>query len=278
MNATNFSFSETLKKAIEDFGIRDSTEEEIDEIISNRKEYQTIFLREILSEVQANKTPIWLGMQIVQNDPGYEIAEIIMRVKSLYLKELEKGGFINRLNILCKFEGMPPENIIYADFEFQSETLIKRLRLELKNIAKAQRKEKEKLALENRIMYQIKYNPRDRRIILNGKYLIKRPDFNTLNSELFEYAYNHVNDEVLKSNFEADSGITFSKTKRISNVVYELGFSGQLRELFFPSIAKRSFLFRNYISEAELNESGIDQKDLGEQIKSLGKIRNSKAK
>ena len=52
MNATNFSFSETLKKAIEDFGIRDSTEEEIDEIINNRKEYQTIFLREMLSEVQ----------------------------------------------------------------------------------------------------------------------------------------------------------------------------------------------------------------------------------
>ena len=116
----------------------------------------------------------------------------------------------------------------------------------------------------------------NRAFILNNEYVFSNPRYMGENHKFSEYVFSHQNKDLSRKNMEDELGIKFQKT--FHQIINDLGFTGELRRIFFPSVSKDGVLFRDSVSKEELERMEIDQKKLMKDIQGLKKIKTGKNK
>jgi hypothetical protein len=232
------------------------------------------FIRELLEKIeqkQFSTISILMGQELVKGETDYEIDKSKREVREAIIDDLEKEGFVeNKKYFVIETEHFHEEDI-YASFSLKSKDALKYLRLVLMKASKENEIKKKILKEKKKVRYEIKLTGK-REIILNNKYLIKKSDSFSTNSIFFEYAYNNSGERISKKEMTRDINFTMASTKKFRNIVYELGFSGELKEMFFE-VSKNYFIFNNYISVYDLKEKHININKLNDQIKKLNKIK-----
>ena len=139
--------------------------------------------------------------------------------------------------------------------------------------------DKDELYNKDKIVFSVQFNDIDRIIQVNGK-IITRPRFNKENDNVFEYIFNHPN-QILKVDNEDKLEGAVEVFKSLDDVVKNLQFSGQARQLFFPKVSDTEIEFRNPITLGELKQRGFDENITLDELfskKKKGTKRNKKVK
>lgn len=105
------------------------------------------------------------------------------------------------------------------------------------------------------IIYKITYTTA-REILLDNKYLLAKPDFDSENDLVFSYLYEHPNEKLTLEQIRI--GISRDLTKALHKIIENLGFKGDLKKIFFD-VSKTSILFRNPITREDLEHLGVDR-------------------
>ena len=115
-------------------------------------------------------------------------------------------------------------------------------------------KDKSKIIhLEN--IYEVTYTE-GREILLNGYFILGKPDFNSENDLVFDYLIKNQNKTITKE--EIEKAISNKLTKSLHKIVENLGFIGDIRKVFMD-VSKTSIQFRNPITRSTLNSLGISK-------------------
>jgi hypothetical protein len=115
------------------------------------------------------------------------------------------------------------------------------------------------------IGYWIDYHI-DGKIVLNGKYIIAHPNFDTENDKFFDYVSKKPKQKITLEELTKNIG---RPERNLSKIIYNLGFIGELKKLFFPRVSNNSVLFNNQITQKELFGLGINIPELEKQISLL---------
>lgn len=108
---------------------------------------------------------------------------------------------------------------------------------------------------------------KDGTILLNNKYLIARPNQFSENTEVFEVLYNNSRKKLSRK--EVSDALGRSIKKSFYDIVRGLGFKNELVNLFFPATTRGALIFRNDITQSEMLEAGISEKDMELYMKTL---------
>lgn len=114
--------------------------------------------------------------------------------------------------------------------------------------------------------YEINFS-KIRQITINNEYLLSRPNFNSENAEFFDYIFNHPKVEIDKPQLQAALKIKFKKS--ISGILSDLGFKGEIRKAFFPSVSKSSLIFHKSLDK---DMNGVSATLFKEQLSLLKRI------
>lgn len=88
-------------------------------------------------------------------------------------------------------------------------------------------------------------------IWINGQYLIKKPNFDSENGLVFDYLYRNPDKDVTKKELEENLKITINK--RLSKIITDLGFTGEIRKAFFTKSSDKSIIrFRKSLKPNEI--------------------------
>lgn len=113
-------------------------------------------------------------------------------------------------------------------------------------------KENKRKEADETVVYEISYR-KNREIVLNGKKVIAKPDFDSENDNFFNYVFERPN---IKIDTKELSKILTLK-KRIPSILADLGFAGDLKKMFFPASSKNAILFINPITKKYLKDNGL---------------------
>jgi mRNA-degrading endonuclease RelE of RelBE toxin-antitoxin system len=102
---------------------------------------------------------------------------------------------------------------------------------------------------KSKSIYQIKYGA-DQRIILNNLFELSKPNFDSENANVFDFLYNNPNKKYTLQ--EIESSLDQKLTKNLSKIVENLGFTKDLKKVFFQ-VSKTSIIFHNPISQKRMN-------------------------
>lgn len=103
--------------------------------------------------------------------------------------------------------------------------------------------------------FSIEYTEQ-REILLNGYFLLGKPNFNSENDLVFSYLIAHSNETTSRSDIEKSIGIKL--TKSLHKIVENLGFNAELRKLFFQT-TKDFIFFRNPVTKNDLAKIGVNK-------------------
>ena len=106
----------------------------------------------------------------------------------------------------------------------------------------------------------------DRSIVFNGKYLLSRPDFMSLNDLIFEHVYNRPNETLSKDQIEKKIGVVINR--KLHAIFNDLGFRGQISRLFL-NICKDQVEFTPIVSKKMLYNIRIDYDSLEREVRGL---------
>ena len=95
-------------------------------------------------------------------------------------------------------------------------------------------------------LYEVTVQSRE--ICVNG-FRLSRPNFNSENEVAFDYIFANPNRRIDLTEIESATGRPLSK--RLREIVRDLGFKKELRDMFFPGISKTAIEFRNPITRAD---------------------------
>jgi len=109
-------------------------------------------------------------------------------------------------------------------------------------------------------------------IVLNDRFLISKLNYGSPNDLFFEYVSQHPKKKVSKEQLEGVVGVL---DRPISKLVYDIGFKGELKKLFFPKVSNNAVYFNNLVTQDDLLTTEIDEKMLLEQLKGLKSIHSS---
>ncbi len=135
------------------------------------------------------------------------------------------------------------------------------------------RQEIAKKELQDELLYKITYSDHSREIKLNG-ITIARPDFESENDRFFNYLYNNPNRSVTKT--EIEKAIQQTLKKSSSDILKDLGFTNNIRKIFFPGVTKMKVKFNNPISKEYAYENELPDINLNEIKGSKGVKREIK--
>lgn len=107
------------------------------------------------------------------------------------------------------------------------------------------------------VMYEVTFQSRE--ISVNG-FRLSKPNFNSENEVVFDYLFRNPNRRIELREIESATGRTL--TKRLREIVRDLGFKGELRDIFFPGIAKTAIEFVNPVSRADFIARGLTRPQL----------------
>lgn len=108
---------------------------------------------------------------------------------------------------------------------------------------------------EPEIVYQISYTTA-REILLDNKYQLAKPDFDSENDVVFDYLYKNPNKKITRDEIEEQLKIELKKS--LHKIVENLGFKGELKKVFFD-VSKNSIQFNNPITRECLKSLGINR-------------------
>ena len=109
-------------------------------------------------------------------------------------------------------------------------------------------------------------------ILLNNTFLISKLNYSSPNGLFFEYIFQHPRKKVSREQLEGVVGVL---DRPISKLVYDIGFSGELKKLFFPKVSNNAVYFNNPVTQDDLLTAKIDEKLLLEQLKGLKTIHSN---
>lgn len=107
----------------------------------------------------------------------------------------------------------------------------------------------------------------NRQVILNDTLFLSSPNFNSENANFIEYIIEKPNQKLSKTDIEKELKTKLKKNFR--EIVRDLGFKGEISKLFFDA-SKTAVQFRNYIPQTKLNEFGVMEEKLIEEMALLG--------
>ncbi|MFA5879855.1 MAG: LamG-like jellyroll fold domain-containing protein [Candidatus Margulisiibacteriota bacterium] len=81
----------------------------------------------------------------------------------------------------------------------------------------------------DKFRYEISFDEATQEIILNNVFVLKKPQYDSENHRVFEYLYNHANEDIPIS--ELLKHVKFYKD--LHQITYALGFKGELKTKFF---------------------------------------------
>jgi len=98
------------------------------------------------------------------------------------------------------------------------------------------------------IAYEVKYNDHKREISIN-RFIIAKPDFESENDRFFNYIFLNPNRTISITEIEAKGNGGEKFKKRVSDIVRDLGFKGNLRKVFLPVVTQTKIMLINPISK-----------------------------
>jgi hypothetical protein len=101
-------------------------------------------------------------------------------------------------------------------------------------------------------LYQVTFQNREIRV--NG-FRLSRPNFNSENEVVFDYLFHNPNRRIEVSEIESATGRPLGK--KLREIVRDLGFKNELREIFFPGIAKTAIEFVNPVTRSDFDARGL---------------------
>lgn len=123
------------------------------------------------------------------------------------------------------------------------------------------------------IAYEIRYNDHKREITINN-IIIAKPDFESENERFFTYVYANSNRPIPIKEIE-DHWKVGKLKKRVTHIVDGLGFSGALREIFFPVVKQDKVMFVNPISKKQVIEKSLPAINFAK-LEDMGRHRKPK--
>lgn len=108
------------------------------------------------------------------------------------------------------------------------------------------RQEIAKKEFQAEILYKITYSDHSREIKLNGITIVK-PDFESENDRFFNYVYLNPNHSISREEIEKSTQEKLKKSN--SDILKDLGFTGPIRQIFFPGTSKTKLKFNNPITK-----------------------------
>ncbi|MEO6078134.1 MAG: hypothetical protein ABIP54_05085 [Candidatus Andersenbacteria bacterium] len=135
------------------------------------------------------------------------------------------------------------------------------------------RQEIAKKEYQAEILYKITYNDHSREIKLNGITIVK-PDFESENDRFFDYVYRNSNRSIPRK--EIEDNIKEKLKKNNSDILKDLGFTGTIRQIFFPGTSKLKIKFNNPITKEYAFEHDLPNINMLELKGIKGKQRESK--
>lgn len=102
---------------------------------------------------------------------------------------------------------------------------------------------------------KIDFSPHSNEIILNGVFLLSKPNIDSENDRVFRFLYNYPNKKITLARFK-ENGITVGKS--FSQIIRDLGFLGDLGRVFFMA-SQRAITFRNPVTRKILEDLGINK-------------------
>lgn len=113
-------------------------------------------------------------------------------------------------------------------------------------------------------------------VVLNDKYILSSPWYGFPTRNLFDVAYNNPRRPLTKKFIEgsvatATRGKEYHLKRRIDGILADLGFTDELRTIFFPHVTKSAIYFRNDVLASELKDQ-INPKKLAKQLVNLKKL------
>jgi len=120
------------------------------------------------------------------------------------------------------------------------------------------------------VLYSIQYTER-REIVINNKYILCQPRFGQDNDLVFRFLYQKPTKSFTHKEVESEikEKLDGVFSKRFNTILSELGFTGQLRRLFFPNVSRVAIKFNNNLTKTDLEKLKIDEKKLKAQLKKL---------
>jgi hypothetical protein len=109
-------------------------------------------------------------------------------------------------------------------------------------------------------------------ILLNNRLSIAKLNYGSPNDLFFEYISQHPKKKITREQLENILGVL---DRPISKLVYDIGFSGELKKLFFPKVSNNAVYFNNPVTQDDLLTAKIDEELLLEQLKGLKTIHSN---
>jgi len=107
--------------------------------------------------------------------------------------------------------------------------------------------------MEDVVIHRIEFK-NNRKIILDGKIKLSKPDFYSENDNFFNFVYNNSNRKINISEIEAVVG---KLKKRPVNILADLGFKGDTKKMFFPAVSAEAIMFINPITKKYLKDNNL---------------------
>jgi len=105
-------------------------------------------------------------------------------------------------------------------------------------------------------------------VVLNDKHLISKLNYNSVNDRFFEYVSQYPKKEIKRSELESVIG---KIEKPISKIVYDIGFSGELKKLFFPKVSNNAVYFNSPVTRDDLLGIDFNKEIFLKEVKELKK-------
>jgi len=126
-----------------------------------------------------------------------------------------------------------------------------------------------KLKKSNNIEYWLEMRTTGE-LIINGTYMLSKPNIDSENENFISYVYNRPNKETSRK--EICESQNTKLTRPFNNILNDLGFKGEIKKLFFPVSSADKVRFFNKLKHADVISSGVDKTKLQKQLSKLKKI------
>lgn len=107
----------------------------------------------------------------------------------------------------------------------------------------------------NDILYRIVYTSK-REILLDGKYLLSKPNFKSENEVVFTYVFNNSGKTITLKEIEANTRIKL--TKSLPVIMDKLGFKKDIKKLFLD-VSKSSIFFKKEITREDFEQTKMER-------------------
>lgn len=139
------------------------------------------------------------------------------------------------------------------DKEFKKMKKDGEIKIILTNLDKLNDYRKRIEEINNTVAHYLEFK-KNREIILDGKKKLSKPDFDSENDNFFNFIYNNPNKKINIPEIEASIG---ALRKRPINILADLGFTGDIKKMFFPAVSNKAIEFINPITEKYLKDNRL---------------------